>query len=493
MLFNSYTFILLFLPATFAIYHALRRYGARRTAIAFLTIASLAFSGWWNVTYLPLLIAMIIANFFVARWLVSNGDAPHWVRQSVLIVGLAGNLATLGYFKYANFLVANIDELAGLDITLATIVLPLGISFFVFQKIALLVDAYRGRLRSLDFLDYALFVTFFPQLIAGPIVHHSEVIPQFHRRERIGTATIVVALAAFSIGLAKKVLLADNLALFATPVFDAAAAGGQIGAIETWVGVLAYTLQLYFDFSGYCDMAIGGALLFGVRLPLNFASPYKASSIIDFWRRWHMTLSRFLRDYLYIPLGGSRSGEGRRYANLLITMLLGGLWHGAGWTFVAWGALHGFYLTINHLWRKWRGTDVSQAMPGRGGVLASQALTFFAVMLAWTFFRADSFGTAMTMLRAMSGFGGAIGSADAHIDVLNATLLIAPLLAIVWLAPNTQELIGYIPPSGSGDNAPAVRATRRLEEPGWAVALGATFALGLLSLSKVSEFLYFQF
>jgi len=263
-------------------------------------------------------------------------------------------------------------------------VLPLGISFFTFQKIALLADAYEGKIQSLNFLDYALFVLFFPQLIAGPIVHHSEAMSQFQTRGPVQASVIAMGLTIFAIGLANKVLLADSLAVYATPQFDAAAAGAPLSFLAAWSGALAYTLQLYFDFSGYTDMAIGAALLFGVRLPLNFNSPYKARNIIDFWRRWHMTLSRFLRDYLYIPLGGNRHGKLSRYLNLFITMLFGGLWHGAGWTFIFWGALHGFYLAINHGWEallaRFGAGDVN---PGGARRLGAQVVTFLAVVVGW--------------------------------------------------------------------------------------------------------------
>ena len=354
MLFNSYTFILVFLPAAVAGFHLLRASGRERWAFAFLAAASLFFYGWWSLRGLALLCVLMTANYGLASWLV-RGEGGARLRRAVLVAGLALNLTVLGYFKYANFFLETVAPLAGRRLQLHEIALPLGISFFTFQKIALLVDCHAGKVRRLDPLGYVLFVSFFPQLIAGPIVHHSEVMPQFAARPRITAPLIAQAMALFTIGLAKKVLLADNLAPLVRPAFGAAAAGHVPDLTQAWFSALAYTLQLYFDFSGYSDMAIGAALLFGVRLPLNFASPYKSTSIIEFWRRWHMTLSRFLRDYLYIPLGGNRRGPSRRYVNLFLTMLLGGLWHGAGWTFVAWGALHGAYLAVNHAWTALRG------------------------------------------------------------------------------------------------------------------------------------------
>jgi alginate O-acetyltransferase complex protein AlgI len=484
MLFNSYPFILLFLPATVAGFHLLRRAGAERGAFAALTLASLFFYGWWSPRGLLLLLGLIAVNFGFARALIATAGRAGRTRRAILAAGLAVNLAALGWFKYATFFVDNLNDLLGLDLLLATIVLPLGISFFTFQKIALLVDTYRGRLERLDLLDYALFVTFFPQLVAGPIVHHAEVMPQFRARTTVDARLFATGLAIFAIGLAKKVLLADNAAQFATPVFDAAALGTPVTFLEGWTGALAYTLQLYFDFSGYSDMAIGAGLLFGIRLPLNFASPYKAESIIDFWRRWHMTLSRFLRDYLYVPLGGNRKGPARRHVNLLLTMLLGGIWHGAGWTFLAWGALHGTYLAVNHLWRAaWGGAD-----RGAAARLVARTLTFLAVVVGWVLFRAADLGCAATMLAGMAGRTGV--TTGGLIEPAAAWLLLLPLLGIVWLAPNTQELTGYAP--DRAQRPPLPGAVWRLS-PGWAAATGCLFALALLSLSKVSEFLYFQF
>jgi D-alanyl-lipoteichoic acid acyltransferase DltB (MBOAT superfamily) len=298
-------------------------------------------------------------------------------------------------------------------------------------------------------------------------------------------------------GLSKKVLLADTLALYGSPVFDAASWGVRIDAATAWLGALAYTLQLYFDFSGYSEMAIGAALLFGIRLPLNFASPYKAASIIDFWRRWHMTLSRFLRDYLYIPLGGNQKGARRRYLNLFLTMLLGGLWHGAGWTFILWGALHGCYLMANHLWRALRRRyGPTDDVPHRVGLIAARALTFFAVVVGWVLFRAEDVGSALTLLHAMAGLDGwgSALSTGTILDRQTAALLVAPLLVVVWLGPNMPEITGY-DPLQHGRSAPTGKGRRAnwQPSPSWALALGGLFAVSLLSLSKVSEFLYFQF
>lgn len=509
MLFNSYSFILGFLPLSLLIFHVLRRLGFDRLSILALILVSLFFYGWWNAIYLLLLVPLTLANYAIARRLVPrNGRHPPGGRF-FLVCGVSGNLAVLGYFKYANFFIDNLNALLGLDLYLAQIVLPLGISFFIFQKIAFLVDAYRGQVERLNLLDYSLFVAFFPQLIAGPIVHHSEVLPQFRRPGRVSGRELALGVTIFAIGLAKKVLLADTAAGFASPPFEAVAAGTPLDALSAWSGALAYTAQLYFDFSGYSDMAIGAALLFGIRLPVNFASPYKATSIIDFWRRWHITLSRFLRDYLYIPLGGNRHGKARRYVNLFLTMLLGGLWHGAGWTFVIWGALHGFYLMVNHVWRAARQKMAGDyAVAGPLEVHLGRVLTFLAVVLGWVFFRAHDAESAIEMLKAMAGLNGIHGPASpesaqsvlaiAQTVSTSATGLVVALglLLLAWVAPNTQELTGYIGPECAQKN-PHDRAAAGPEtwrpSARWALGAGALVGLSILSLSKVSEFLYFQF
>ena len=355
MLFNSYEFIFFFLPVVLAGFFALGTRGKARAAVGFLVVSSLFYYGWWDPTYLLLILASIGVNYRLGAALSrAREDGADGVSRGrwLLRLGVALNLGALGWFKYANFVVDNVNSALGSDVHLAKIVLPLAISFFTFQQIAYLVDSHRGEAREHRFLHYCLFVTFFPQLIAGPIVHHGEMLPQFAdgKTYRFRAENLSVGATVFFIGLFKKVVFADTIAQYGTPVFDAAANGVPMTFLPAWAGALAYTLQIYFDFSGYSDMAIGLGRMFGVRLPLNFHSPYKAVNIIDFWRRWHMTLSRFLRDYLYIPLGGNRNGKLKRYRNLFLTMVLGGMWHGAGWTFLVWGTLHGVYLMINHAW-----------------------------------------------------------------------------------------------------------------------------------------------
>jgi len=418
-------------------------------------------------------------------------------RRALLVTGVTGNLLLLGYFKYANFFVDNLNLLTGTDFQIEKILLPLAISFFTFQQIAYLVDAHRGETREYNFMHYCLFVTFFPQLIAGPIVHHREMLPQFAHPAtyRFHHEHFSIGLSIFIIGLFKKVVLADNLSQFATPVFSAAANGTVLTLFEAWTGALAYPFQLYFDFSGYSDMAIGLARLFGIRLPLNFYSPYQATSIIDFWRRWHMTLSRFLRDYLYIPLGGNRKGPARRYLNLMLTMLLGGLWHGAGWTFVIWGALHGFYLFINHTWRRLlQRLALGRWETFRGYRLVAGIVTFLAVTTGWVFFRAADTATALQILKAMVGGHGldlsqAYFNELVHRDSALRWLVAAAILA--WGLPNSLQLFSRFAPSTD----PVEPARRLAWSPSWrwALAIGLLALVTLYHMNRISEFLYFQF
>lgn len=510
MLFNSYEFILVYLPVTLYVFFLIGRTGRHELAIAWMALASLFFYGWWNPVYLGLLLASITFNYLVGISITRYRDKA----QRLLILGITGDLCLLAYYKYANFFVDNLNSAAGTDIHLATIILPLGISFFTFTQIAYLVDAYRGEAREYNFVHYCLFVTIFPHLIAGPIIHHKQTVPQFAKSYiyRPHARNIAVGLTIFVIGLFKKVVIADGVSVYANPVFDAAQAGQVLTFWDAWGGALAYTFQLYFDFSGYSDMAIGLARMFNVWLPLNFRSPYKAENITEFWRRWHMTLSRFLRDYLYIPLGGNRKGRARTYTNLLLTMLLGGLWHGAGWTFVVWGGLHGLYLVINHAWQALKQRLWPQAdSPWPGSKLAARSLTFVAVVVAWVFFRADSVSTATSLLGSMAGLKGVIlpeawrglgiagqfGEASQHLDGKGLRWLIV-LLCLAWWAPNTQELMRRQRPAQPvyPDDLRMPKSARLIWRPtiAWTLVIAA---MALLALSKISsgesEFLYFQF
>ena len=477
-----------------------------------LVLASLAFYAAWNPRYLVLLLGSIAFNFLVGRGLTPNSLLLSTAARKLLLAcGVIGNLALLGYYKYANFFVENVNHLMGSSISLGTIILPLGISFFTFTQIAYLVDAYRLKAREPHLLHYALFVTYFPHLVAGPILHHAEMMPQFARRDvyRFDAARFTVGLVYFSIGLVKKVVLADGIAPFAGPVFDAAERSGHPMLLDAWSGALAYTFQLYFDFSGYSDMAIGLSWMIGIALPLNFNSPYKAISITDFWRRWHMTLSRFLRDYLYIPLGGNRHGNSRRYINLMLTMTIGGLWHGAGWTFVVWGVLHGAYLAVNHAWSALR-ARIPVARIDRAENFIAWVLTFGAVVVGWVFFRAHTLAGALQILRGMSGNNGCalpsgwFGCVDLGqvpgAQIANGQLAwiwCGGLAAIALLLPNTQEIMrnhltGITRPSEPPQGLAASVITFS-STPVWAALTAALITAGLISLPQPTSFLYFNF
>jgi alginate O-acetyltransferase complex protein AlgI len=500
MLFSSYTFLFQFLPATALAFTAARRHSPR-AGIMVLAGASLFFYGAWQPIYLLLLTASVAVNFGLGLRM----EDPRR-RRAVGTFGVALNLAVLGYFKYTNFILDSLNTLTGAPLPFFNIILPLGISFFTFQQIAYLVDVMRGAKVERDIVSYTLFVSFFPHLIAGPLVHHAEMIPQF-KRGRTGRSAVLAArgLAIFAAGLFKKVVIADNLAQFVSPVFAHLDAGGGVTTPWAWLATLAYSLQIYFDFSGYSDMAVGLALLFGIRLPVNFRSPYQATSIIEFWRRWHITLSRFLRDYLYIPLGGNRFGEQRRYLNLLVTMLLGGLWHGAAWNFLIWGGLHGIYLCVNHLWRAWRGGEARAPAAGLAAKRAGWAITFLSVVVAWVFFRARTVAGAWQMLRSLSGMeaGSSAYAPPGILRVMDLPVLVgeerllliggcavALALAIALGLPNVPRLFRY-------------REYRRAPEPAaflrwrpnaaWALATALAFAISLFGMWQRLEFLYFQF
>ena len=395
MLFNSYIFVFFFLPITFFIYFYLNKKRLTEASKSFLVLASLFFYSWWNILYLPLILVSMLFNYSLGRELSNHSNSKkRYSSKTLLTTGVIFNLGLLGYFKYSDFFIGNINKAIDGHIPLLELALPLAISFYTFQQIAYLVDSYRKETKEYDFLNYAVFVTFFPQLIAGPIVHHAEMMPQFAliKNKVKNYRNIALGLFIFSIGLFKKVIIADSFAVWATQGFDIEE---TLNMLEAWFTSLSYTFQLYFDFSGYTDMAIGIALLFNIKLPINFFSPYKATSIQDFWRRWHITLSRFLKDYIYIPLGGNRKGEMRTYTNLFATFLLGGIWHGAGWTFVFWGFLHGMALVIHRLWQKF-----GLQMPK----LLAWFITFNFINIAWIFFRAKEWEDATKVLYAMFNF-----------------------------------------------------------------------------------------
>jgi len=519
MIFNSYAFIFVFLPLVWLGFFGLAK-SSVRLSVVWLCLASLFFYGWWNPKFLTLLLGSILFNYGLGCRLAPSATvafaAP--LRRWALVAGISANLLLLGYFKYLNFFITTVNALGAQHWALLDIVLPLGISFFTFTQIAFLVDSSRGEARDFDFLRYVLFVTYFPHLIAGPVLHHRQVMPQFEdaKTYRFSYENLSIGLLIFAIGLFKKVMLADDLANQVSPVFDQAAQGVAPKFLLAWTAALAYTFQLYFDFSGYSDMALGVSRMFGVHLPLNFASPYKAKNISEFWRCWHMTLSQFLRDYLYIALGGNRLGALRRYVNLFLTMLLGGLWHGANWTFVVWGALHGLYLMLQHAWSAWLHRVGMPAPPRWLGAilqLVSVGLTFFAVVIAWIFFRADSMASALLIVQGCFGLNGlSIAGADGWFSQLTLAVFQAAGLPVVFegafelssamrdFNPSTVgrllficSLLIWLAPSSQ-------RIAQRWSVPAasWVMFLrGAWVAfLLLVSLShidRISTFIYYQF
>ncbi len=540
MLFNSYQFALLFVPAVVAVYYALGP-AHRQEAALWLILASLFFYAWWRPFNVLLIAPSIAVNYAVVSLLLRLGERRPALARAAFWVGIAFNLAFLGYFKYFNFFVTIANDVAGTSFLLDNIVLPLGISFITFQKIALLVDVRAGRVARVTLRDYALFVLFFPQLIAGPIVHYRELMPQFAALDgRPRAEDFAVGLTLFFTGLFKKVIFADPLAALIAPVWAQVATGDKPALLQAWAAALGYMLQLYFDFSGYSDMAVGAARLFGVKLPFNFNSPLKATAIIDYWSRWHITLTRFLTAYIFTPLTlaltrkraarglpivAGRATTPRAFLALLVyptmmTMVLAGVWHGAGYQFLVFGALHGIALVINHAWRlrkpRWWPTSGAVALPAH---LGGWALTFLFVVAAEVFFRAPSVGAALLLLKGMIGANGTtvpmalLPQADALLawvglaangvresgrDFVALWGWIAAGLFVVLALPNSLEMLARHDPALGFKVRPAgqtrlLRALSWSPSPGWAVGLSAVTALGLLSLGRLSDFLYWHF
>jgi len=460
MLFNSYQFIAIFLPLTILGYYLLATHQALR--LGWLLLASIVFYAYWDIRFLPLLLGSVLVNWVLSLYVNRSNS------RILIVTGVTFNLALIGAFKYLDFFAEILHFLFGETHAAFGWVLPLGISFFTFQQISYLVDRSKRNAPAYPLLHYALYVTFFPQLIAGPIVRHNEIIPQFKKSplrpdiyHHIGAGMLL-----FTLGLAKKTILADKLAETASPLFDLAAQGDLLSFGQSWVASAAYSLQLYFDFSGYSDMAIGLALMLGLSVPINFNAPYSATDIRDFWRRWHMTLSRFLRDYLYIPLGGSRRGTPRLVYALLVTMLLGGLWHGAGWTFVIWGLMHGLALMGHRIWRL-SGKQVP--------LVPAWIMTALFLLFSWVMFRADGAGTAWSIWGSMLGSNGL--NAGFQEDIDGIFMLFAALLAV--FGPTSQDLV------------------QKKLRPRKAYAFATAVVLFYLTLKVASdgytEFLYFQF
>ncbi|RHF69805.1 MBOAT family protein [Fusobacterium mortiferum] len=483
MLFNSYEFIFLFLPITLIIYFWLNKYNKNRLAKAWLVIASLYFYSYFHKSYLILITISILVNYYIGQKL-SNDKYNIIQRKIFLIIGIVFNLGGLGYFKYYDFFVSNINIVLGTNLPLLHILLPLGISFFTFQQLSFVIDSYKRYHLSYDFLDYCLFVTFFPQLIAGPIVLPTEMLSQFEAEEnkKINWENMNKGLYVFSIGLAKKVIIADTIANFANAGFDMM---NKLNFIEAWLTSISYTLQLYFDFSGYCDMAMGIGLMFNIILPANFNSPYKSTNIQEFWKRWHMTLGRFMTNYLYIPLGGNRKGEVKTLRNLFIVFLASGIWHGAGWNFVIWGILHGICILIHRIWKN-SGRKLNK--------IVGWLITMNLVNIFWIFFRAETVSSAMKVIKGMFDINNfyyisvnmnKVGEITKfYREIINETsylgnkmdILILLISTIIIFEKNTQKKLIKFEPRYK-----------------YLVITLVNLNLSLLLLERVKVFLYFNF
>ena len=514
-------------------FYILGHKGYPQTALMWLLATSLFFYGWWNPIYLWLLGFSIAVNYGLGRLLVRESLGNPF-RQGILTAGILLNLSLLGYYKYFNFFVESVNDFIGTELPLRDIFLPLAISFFTFQQIAYLVDTYRGKTKEQGFVNYCLFVSFFPQLISGPIVHYNEIVPQFRDRKifKLNLENIAVGLTIFSLGLFKKTVFADGISDFANPVFLAAAKGTDLTFFESWLGAFAFQLQIYFDFSAYSDMAIGSARLFGILLPLNFNSPYKSTNISQFWNQNHMTLTRFLRDYLskpifsllkFLPLGDKRHSRQRQlYLSSIVIMLASGIWHGSGWTFVVWGLINGVYLALYQIWRDWRkslGGILRQPLRGEG--LLGNLITLIAAVVSLVFFRSQTFNDAMNMLKPMLGSDGISlpGSLSKILGFLGplgiefkgtvtpgfssptALIWVVSLLAIIWFAPSTQQWVQNYKPALDYDpllsvQHPLDRLWRKVQwqpTPVWGAIVAAIAIVAIASIRPQSEFLYFQF
>ena len=518
MLFNSYEFIFAFLPIVVAVFFALGT-ASRAWALRWVIAASLFFYGWWRPLNVLIITPSVLINFVLARALQRlNKQGSRGAARAVLLTGIAFNVAFLGYFKYSNFLVGAVNDVFGTQMVVARIILPLGISFITFQKVAFLIDVHAGRIESFTLRDYFLFVLFFPQLIAGPIVHYREMMPQFHRVScRFDKGNVSVGLTLFAFGLFQKVFLADNIAQFVTPLYEQATSGRSVPLLSAWIAAFGFTLQIYFDFSGYTDMALGIARLFGVKLPPNFNSPLRASSLIDFWLRWHMTLTRFLTAYIYNPLAlwltRRRTAKGHPLVTernmgpaaffelmmfpILLTMFISGIWHGAGYTFIVWGLVHGGYLTVNHAWRLmgrrlWRDKGRYERFMQPTGFI----ITFVCVAASMVIFRSPNLKTATHLLQGMVGLHG-IGLSSG-LGLKKIAIWITAAAVIAFAFPNTLQILSRFEPALGWKPSlrdAAITTTSFAWKPSlaWAVVVAVIVAVGVLNLGGQSEFLYWQF
>ena len=472
MLFNSYEFIFLFLPITLIVYFTLNRFDKNRLAKGWLVLASFYFYSYFNKKYLILIVASIVVNYFVGKLLEEKKDIV--VRKILLICGVIFNVGMIGYYKYYDFFVENINYIFKINLPLLHILLPLGISFFTFQQLSFVVDSYYRKNLRYDFLSYALFVTFFPQLIAGPIVLPTEMLPQFESEEnkKINWANMNRGLYIFSIGLAKKVIIADSIASFANAGFDMME---NLNFVEAWLTSISYTLQLYFDFSGYCDMAIGIGLMFNILLPINFNSPYKSTNIQEFWQKWHMTLGRFLANYLYIPLGGNRKGEKRTLLNLLIVFLISGIWHGAGWNFIIWGMLHGICILIHRVWKNSK---------RKMNKFIGWFITMNLVNIFWIFFRAKDLASAFKVIKGMFDISHIKSFLSLEFIKYTSTELGNKITMIFLII----SIIIILFPKNS------LNRIKNFKESKYnIIELSIYMSLGIVFINRVSKFLYFNF
>ena len=463
MLFKSYEFVFLFLPIVLLIYYWLGNRNKYDSATLWLIFASLCFYGYWNYRYVPLLLLSIIFNYMIGAFIRKKD-----YKKGYLIVGLLGNLSLLAYYKYTGFFIEQINFISNTNLFIPEIVLPLGISFFTFTQSAYLVDVYRGEVSGYSFKTYCLFVTIFPHLIAGPIIYHKDMIPQFNNKNnyKVNYDNLSKGIALFSMGLFKKTAIADNISPWVGAIFSHY---NQLNFLEAWAGAIGYTFQLYFDFSAYSEMAIGLGLMLNYKFPINFNSPYKSLSIIDFWRRWHMTLGTWVKSYLYIPMGGNRNGEFAKMRNLFLAMLIIGFWHGAGWTFIIWGGIHGSLLMLNHNWRR-----LNFQLPK----VVCWGLTFFSVVIAWVFFRAENVYQAMQILSSMFDFNSISTSVETwrmRKNVVNTWSTIAGLGVLLCL-PNPVIIIDKFRPNW-----------------GWFALTLVLLLVSFYQLNTYTEFLYFQF
>ena len=514
MLFNSYIFIFAFLPAALLVYYLAGRFSSRAAGMS-LAVSSLVFYAWWNPPFVFLLLGSILFNYAISRW-IARHEGRERLQNAILALGIGTDLAVLIYYKYLFALAGFLGSIGAVHFKLNPIILPLGISFYTFTQIGYLIDCRQGMAKERDIFEYFLFVTFFPHLIAGPIIHHREIMPQFAdpATYRVNAGNMAIGATYFVIGLTKKVIVADSFIQVSNAGF---AVPHTLGLLTSWLTALSYSLQLYFDFSGYSDMAIGLAYMFNIRFPLNFNSPYKARSVIEFWQRWHMTLTRYLTLYLYNPMAisiaRSRAAKGlpistKGAATLagflhmialptIVTMALAGIWHGAGFQYLIYGLLFAAYLTINHAWRTFKPAAWNMQSPVLRplALIVPVLLTYLATLVAQVFFRAPSPGDAIALLSGMIGLhGGGFAGWEYNFGSMTQTVArVALFFAIVWTMPNSQQIMAKFPAALGKIQAGRPGSPVWIPSLKWAAIVGGFAAAVIANLSQHTEFLYFQF